>query len=243
MTGERPESSADRRTIVAIGGCALMPQSGDEPLFRELLALTGKQRPLVCFIPTASGENQEYTIAAAETFAALGAVPRHLSFFPNPPTADLAGYLLPSDLIFVGGGNTKNMLALWREWGVDAILRQAWERGTVLAGTSAGMICWFEQGLTDSVPGPFTPLPCLGFLPGSACPHFDGEAERRPRLHALLAGGQMRPGYAADDHAALRFDGETLTEVIATTATARAYSLRAEGSQVIETPLEARLLG
>jgi dipeptidase E len=113
----------------------------------------------------------------------------------------------------------------------------------VLAGVSAGMICWFEQGLTDSVPGPLTPLPCLGFLPGSACPHFDGEAERRPTLHRLLSEGQMRPGYAADDHVALRFDGETLTEVIATTTTARAYALRAENGQIIETPVETRLLG
>jgi dipeptidase E len=125
MTSASANNETDKRKLVAIGGCTLLPQSSDEPLFRELLAVTGKQRPQVCFIPTASGENQEYTIGAAETFAALGAVPRHLCFFPNPPTADLAGYLLACDLIFVGGGNTKNMLALWREWGVDAILRQA----------------------------------------------------------------------------------------------------------------------
>ncbi|HEX9038077.1 MAG TPA: peptidase E [Ktedonobacterales bacterium] len=239
MTNER---GADKRRIVAIGGCTLTPESSDGPLFRSLVEMTGASRPLACFIPTASGENLEYTVNFAETFGALGCATRHLNFFPNPPTADLASYLLECDLIFVGGGNTKNMLALWREWGVDAILRQAWERGTVLAGVSAGMICWFEQGLTDSVPGPLTPLPCLGFLPGSACPHFDGEAERRPTLHRLLAAGAMVPGLAADDHAALRFDGETLGEVLTTSPSAGAFTLRADSGQIIEMALATRAL-
>ncbi|HEU0026875.1 MAG TPA: peptidase E [Ktedonobacterales bacterium] len=242
MTTEGAAPVADRRRIVAIGGCGFDAEAGDGALFRYLIALTGKQRPEVCFIPTASGENPDYTIGFYQTFNALGCATRHLHFFPNPPTADLRGYLLACDLIYVGGGNTKSMLALWREWGVDAILREAWERGIVLSGVSAGSICWFEQGLTDSIPGPLTPLPCLGFLTGSDCPHFDGEPERRPTLHRLLAEGAMIPGYAADDHAALRFDGETLTEVIATRPGARAYSLRAENGQVTETPLEARLL-
>lgn len=168
MMAESGADGQDRRRIVAIGGCGFAEEAGDGALFRYLVTLTGKARPEVCFIPTASGESPEYIINFYQRFNALGCGTRHLAFFPNPPTADLRGYLLACDLIFVGGGNTKSMLALWREWGVDAILREAWERGTVLAGVSAGMICWFEQGLTDSVPGPLTPLPCLGFLSGSA---------------------------------------------------------------------------
>lgn len=242
MTSEGVAPGADRRRIVAIGGSGFDAQAGDGALFRYLIELTGKQRPEVCFIPTAGGENPDHIISYYQALNALGCGARHLSFFPNPPTADLRGYLLACDLIYVGGGNTKSMLALWREWGVDTILREAWERGIILAGVSAGMICWFEQGLTDSIPGPLTPLPCLGFLKGSACPHFDGEPERRPTLHRLLAEGAMIPGYAADNHAALRFDGETLSEVIATWPGARAYALRAEGGQVIEEPLAARLL-
>jgi peptidase E len=235
--------TADRRRIVASGGSGFGAEAGDDALYRYLIALTGKPRPEVCFIPTASGENGDYTIGFYQTFNALGCATRHLNFFPNPPTADLASYLLECDLVYVGGGNTKNMLALWREWSVDAILRTAWERGAVLAGVSAGSICWFEQGLTDSIPGPLTPLPCLGFLKGSDCPHFDGEPERRPTFHRLLGEGKLLAGYAAEDHAALRFDGETLAEVIATRHGARAYTLRAENGQVIETALEARLLG
>lgn len=236
------ENSSVTRRIVAIGGCALTAPSPDEPLFRYLVSLTGKTRPEVCFIPTASGENRDYIIEFYRVFGALGCSTRHLTFF-NPPVADLRGYLLACDLIFVGGGNTKSMLALWREWGVDDILREAWERGVVLAGTSAGSICWFEEGITDSIPGLLTPLPCLGFLKGSDCPHFDSEAERRPTFHRLLAEGAISPGYAADDHAALVFEGETLARAVATTPTARAYHLtRDANGAAVETPLPAELL-
>ena len=128
----------------------------------------------------------------------------HLSLV-QPPTADLAAFVLEQDAIYVGGGNTRSLLALWREWGLDVALRAAYERGTVLGGISAGMICWFEYGITDSVPGALSPLRCLGWLPGTACPHYDGEAERRPAFHRLLAEGAVPAGYAADDGAALHF--------------------------------------
>ncbi|HEY8325705.1 MAG TPA: peptidase E [Ktedonobacterales bacterium] len=234
---------AERRRIVAIGGCSMLEPQPDQPLFRYLLGLTGKPRPEVCFIPTASGENRDYIISFYQRFGELGCSVRHLTFF-NPPVADLRSYLLACDLIFVGGGNTKSMLALWREWGVDAILREAWERGVVLAGVSAGMICWFEQGITDSIPGPLTPLPCLGFLKGSACPHYDGEPERRPTFDHMLREGEIGPGYAADNHAALVFEGERLARVVATMPTARAYHLTRDAtSRPVETPLESDPLG
>jgi peptidase E len=230
------------RRIVAIGGCALATPTPDEPLYRYLIGLTGKSRPEVCFIPTASGENRDYVISFYQTFGALGCSVRHLTFF-NPPVADLRSYLLACDLIFVGGGNTRSMLGLWREWGVDDILREAWERGVVLAGVSAGAICWFEQGITDSIPGSLTPLSCLGFLKGSDCPHFDSEPERRPTFHRLLAEGAIMPGYAADDHAALVFEGARLARVVTTTPTARAYHLtRDAAGGVVETALAAEVL-
>jgi len=236
------QGSALRR-IVAIGGCSLLEPQPDLPLYRYLISLTGKPHPEVCFIPTASGEDRDYIIQFYQRFGELGCSTRHLTFF-NPPVADLRSYLLACDLIFVGGGNTKSMLALWREWGVDAILREAWERGVVLSGVSAGMICWFEQGITDSIPGPLTPLPCLGFLPGSACPHYDGEPERRPTFNRMLREGEIGPGYAADNHAALVFEGQRPARVVATTPTARAYHLtRDDAGRPIETPLEADLLG
>lgn len=242
MAETQPTESASTRRIVAIGGCSLDLPSPDAPLFRYLVGLTGKARPEVCYIPTASGENRDHIIGFYRAFGALGCSTRHLSFF-NPPVADLRGYLLECDLIFVGGGNTKSMLALWREWGVDAALREAWERGIVLSGVSAGSICWFEQGITDSIPGPLTLMPCLGFLKGSDCPHFDGEPERRPTFHRMLTEGSILPGYAADDHAALVFEGESLSRVVATTPTARAYHLSRDTSGApVETPLATELL-
>lgn len=239
MIDERPSVT---RPIVAIGGCALEPSSPDFPLFRYLVNLTGKPRPEVCFIPTASGENRDYIIGFYQVFGGLGCGVRHLTFF-NPPTADLRSFLQECDLIFVGGGNTRSMLALWREWGVDVILREAWERGSVLAGVSAGAICWFAEGITDSVPGPLTLMPCLGFLSGSACPHFDGEPERRPTFRRMLAEGVIQPGYAIDDHAALVFDGERLARVVATTPKAQGWRLDRDASGApTETPLPTDLL-
>jgi dipeptidase E len=136
-----------------------------------------------------------------------------------------------------GGGNTKSMLALWREWGLDVILRQAWESGVVLTGLSTGAICWFEQGLTDSIPGQWTRLPCLGLLPGSCSPHYDGEPERRPAYHHLVATGQMLPGYAADDSVALHFVDGRLWRVVSSRPTVRAYALEVQTGQVVERPL------
>ncbi|HEX8995554.1 MAG TPA: peptidase E [Ktedonobacterales bacterium] len=242
MAESQTPTTPVQRRIVAIGGCALQLNGPDDALFRYLVDLTGKPQPVVCYIPTASGENRDSVIAAYQVFSALGCSVRHLMFF-NPPVADLRSYLLACDLIFVGGGNTKSMLALWREWGVDSILREAWERGIVLAGVSAGSICWFEQGITDSIPGALTPLQCLGFLPGSDCPHFDSEAERRPTFHRLLREGAIGPGYATDDHAALVFEGASLTRVIATTPTARAYHLtRDDSGAPVEQALPTDLL-
>jgi len=227
--------------IVAIGGMNYAP-TGDVALLRYLRALTGKQRARACYVPTASSEQLDHVVSFYETAARLDLVASHLSLF-QPPAADLRGYLLENDLIFVGGGNTKSMLALWREWGLDAILREAWERGIVLAGVSAGAICWFEQGITDSIPGPLTPLACLGYLPGSMCPHYDGETERRQTFHRMLETGAIAPGYAAEDGVGLHFVGTRLERVVTSRAGKAAYRLdRAEGGAVREERMAAEAL-
>jgi dipeptidase E len=134
------------------------------------------------------------------------------------------------------------MLALWREWSVHQYLREAWEAGAVLAGPSAGAICWFEQGLTDSVPGQLNPLSCLGFLEGSCAPHYDGDATRRPAFHRLIGEGRMKPGVAIEDGAALHFHGSELAEVVASQAGKRCYRVTVEESKVQELVLAATLL-
>jgi peptidase E len=155
----------------------------------------------------------------------------------------LRDFVLLQDVIYVAGGNTANMLAIWRVHGFDTILREAWESGVVLAGWSAGMICWFDDGLTDSFGPELRALGTgLGFLPGSACPHYDGEAERRPRYRELIQAG-MPGGYAADDRVALHFRGTELAEVVAARDDGAAYRVELVDGKVVETRLEARPLG
>jgi peptidase E len=230
-----------RTHIIALGGGGFSMEPENPALDRYILQQTGQARPKVCFFPHATDDAVRYVRNFYEAFTRLDVRPSALSLF-NPPTADLASFLLEQDVIYVGGGNTKSMLALWREWGVDTILRTAWENGIVLAGISAGAICWFEQGLTDSIPGPYTALKCLGFLPGSCSPHYDGEVQRRPRFHQLLAEGKIQPGLALDDGAAAHFvDGE-LRQVVTSRPNARAYRLDMVTGQVVERALDVSYL-
>jgi peptidase E len=150
--------------------------------------------------------------------------------------------LLAQDLIYVGGGNTKSMLAVWREWKLPEILRQAWNSGIILAGISAGAICWFETGITDSWAGHLAPLPCLGWLPGACCPHYDGEAERRPAVHQFVAKGLIPEVLALDDGAAAHFVGRNLERVISSRPKANAYRVRREGRSFVETLIPATRL-
>ena len=226
------------RHIVAAGGWSFA-EAPDNPLLNQyMLDLAHKERPKICFVPTASGDSNEYLVRFYSAFAQLACAPSHLALWPNPPTADLRSFVLEQDIICVGGGNTKNLLALWREWELDAIFREAWKRGIVLCGVSAGSICWFEEGITDSIPGALTPLRCLGFLKGSNCPHFDSEPERRPTFHRLLAEGRIGPGYAADDGVALHYVGERLERAVSARPSARAYHLALVNGAVTETPVE-----
>jgi peptidase E len=193
--------------------------------------------PRICFIPTASGESLKYIVDFYRAFGAFECKPSHLSLF-DPPTADIESYLLGHDAIYVGGGNTKSMLALWKEWKLDVYLRKAWTQGIVLGGISAGGLCWFEEGVTDSIPGPLTPLKCLGFLPGSHCPHYDGEVERRPAYHRMVKEG-MASGIAVDDHVALHYIDGKLEKVVKANAEGAAYHVHVLNGRLMEEKIEA----
>jgi peptidase E len=221
--------------IVALGGLGEDGEAG--VLIRFVLGLTGKERPRVCLIPTASAERPELIVTFYEELSGFAEC-SHLSFFPWPPEG-LRELVLSQDALFVTGGNTANMLAIWRAHGFDQIVREAWEQGIVLAGSSAGMICWFEAGVTDAFGPQLDGMrDGLGFLPGSACPHYDGEERRRPVYQELVAGG-FPPGIAADDAVALHYVGTELHEVVAARPDARAY--RVEPGN--ETALKPRVLG
>jgi peptidase E len=207
---------------------------GRSPRFEDLiLELAG---PRVCFVPTASGDEDWQLVRFYESFAGR-AEASHASFSPWPRD-DLREHVLAQDAVYVSGGNTANALAIWRAHGFDAVLREAWERGILMCGWSAGMICWFEAGVTDSFGPQLEGMrDGLGFLPGSACPHYDTEEFRRPVYQELVTNG-FPGGLAADDGAALHFVGTELHEVVAVGPEARAYRVE-RGS---ETPLPVRRL-
>ena len=202
-----------------------------------MLDLVGKPRAKVCIIPTATGDSTQTLVGMYQRFPADRAERTHLALF-NRTVKDIRSYLLEQDIILVGGGNTANMLAIWRVHGFDRVLREAWEAGVVLAGWSAGMICWFEAGVTDSFGPELAGMrDGLGFLPGSACPHYDGEERRRPVYTELVRAG-FPGGVAADDGVALHYEGTELREVLTTREGATAYRVSVEG----EEPLEASSL-
>jgi len=220
--------------IVALGGLGEDDEAGR--LIRFALSLTGKERPRVCLVPTASSEMPEYIVRFYENLSGYADC-SHVSFFPWP-RADLREHVLAQDAIFVSGGNTANLLAIWRAHGFDEIIREAWEAGIVLAGSSAGMICWFEAGITDSFGPQLEGMrDGLGFLPGSACPHYDGEEQRRPVYTRLVASG-FPAGMAADDAVGLHYVGTELHGAVTTREGPCAY--RVEPGN--ETPIKPLLL-
>ena len=231
-----------KRQILAIGGMALPPDLDNLLLVEYFLQQTGRRKPRVLYIGTATGDSETGRLRFFAGFSQFDCRPSQLPLFARTPR-DLEGYVLDHDAIFVGGGNTRSMLAVWRDWGLDRILRTAWESGIVLGGGSAGSICWFEHGVTDSIAGPLTALPCLGFLPGSNCPHYDSEEQRRPTFRKLIANGKVPDGVAADDGVALHFIDDTLAHVVSSRKRAKGYSVRRAGGRAVERALKTRYLG
>ncbi|KYD03086.1 Type 1 glutamine amidotransferase-like domain-containing protein [Bacillus atrophaeus] len=229
------------KQIIAMGGGGFSMEPDHLLLDQYLLEQTKKSAPRVCFLPTASGDSESYIQRFYHAFHKLECMPDHLSLF-KPPSTDLASFIYEQDIVYVGGGNTRNLLVLWKEWGLDHILREAWERGVILSGLSAGAICWFEEGVTDSMNGPLTGLNGLRFLQGSFCPHYDGEKERRPAFHRLISEKSLSEGYAADDGAALHFIGDQLFQVVSSRASAQAYRVSLYENEITEISLPVHLL-
>jgi peptidase E len=232
--------STKKPQIIAIGGGSFTVEPDNPRLERYVLAQTRKRKARVCFFGTASGDADPYLAKFYAAFTKLGCRPTHVPLFARTP--DLRKVLLSQDVIYVGGGNTKSMLAVWREWGIPSILREAWRRGIVLTGVSAGAICWFKSGVTDSWAGRLAALPGLGFLPGTGCPHYDGEAERRPSLHRMVASREVPAAVAIDDSAAAHFVGRRLVRVVSAKPNAQGYAVRRQGSSAVEIPLPAARL-
>ncbi|GAC1567912.1 MAG: Type 1 glutamine amidotransferase-like domain-containing protein [Vulcanimicrobiaceae bacterium] len=233
------------RQIVAIGGGVLVPESGNFKLERYILDACGREKPRVAFVPTASGDDPAYIARFYESYGRFGARLDTLRFFRRTPV-DLRAYLAEVDVVHVGGGNTRSMLAVWRHYGFDTALHEAWTSGVLLCGSSAGSICWFESGVTDSLAGDLTTMAGLGLVAGSNCPHYDGEAERRPAYRRFVETGALGDGIACDDGAAVHARGDEPLAFVSARPNARAYRVARDGagaaSVARETPVDVRSL-
>jgi dipeptidase E len=230
------------RQIIALGGGGFSMEPDNPLLDLYILKQSKNQNPKVCFVPTASGDSDNYISRFYKSFQEHKCVSSHLSLF-EPPSSDLEDYVLDKDIIYVGGGNTRNLLALWREWELDRILKKAWQQGRIMAGISAGSICWFEAGVSDSFGGELKPLKSLGFLKGSNCPHYDGEAERRPAFQKLVTARILPGGYAADDGAALHFINDELYTAVSSRPEAKIFSVTLNEGVLHEEALQTHYLG
>jgi dipeptidase E len=230
------------RHIVAMGGGGFSMEPRNPRLDDFVLSLARRKRhPSVCFVGTASSDSDWYIRRFHEAFPPSRAAATHLTLFDRK-VSDLKKFVMAQDVIYVGGGNSANMLAVWRLHGLDKVLRAAWNAGVVMAGISAGAICWFEDGLTDSFGMPFRALnDGLGLLRGACCPHYDGEKERRPVLMGLIKRG-FPPTLALDDGAAAHFVGTRLKEIVTSRPKARAMRVALSRGVVVEKALPVRYL-
>jgi peptidase E len=236
-------SRSAARPILALGGGGFTAQEHSGALERFVLSLTGKAVPRICFLPTASGDQRDQAMRFHERFGAWPCEPSILWLFHLArDRIDPVEHLLSQDAIYVGGGSMRNLLAVWREHGVDKAMRAAWDSGVVLAGLSAGAMCWFEGGVSESGGAP-DPVEGLGLLAGSLSVHMDSEPERLPVYRTAVASGELPPGYAADDNAALLYDGTELIECVSARAGARVIAVTPDDSAgVSERELPVRLL-
>ena len=194
------------KNIVAIGGGGFGRSLGDLYIEKYIVSLSEKKRPKICFIPTASGDNDLYKLNFYRAFSKLNCITTHLDFFSR--TLDIEKIISNQDIIYVGGGNTKSMLAVWRDWNLNVVLQKAYNSGVIMSGVSAGAICWFEKGITDSYSKSLEIINCLGFLKGIACPHFDEEEEREPYVNKLLTEARIKSCICIEGHSALHVSGE-----------------------------------
>jgi dipeptidase E len=224
-----PRPLATRKILIAGGGF-------HTAFIRYMAALTGKPRPKLLYLPTASADSQSGIITWFEDCAPLNVEPSAQASFIESltQTRSWEEVLLSVDGIVASGGNTLNQQAIWKAQGIDVVLREAWDRGIVLGGASAGSLCWFEEGTTDSRPKELTIVKGLGFLKGSHSPHYDAEAGRRPLYQKLILSGQMKPGYACDNDAGIYFEDNEVKRVVSTRAAAKVYHVSVVNGRIDE---------
>ena len=223
-----------KKQIIAIGGGGFGRTPGEGLIEKYILDQSEKDVPNICFIPTATGDNEAYKVNYYSTFSKLDCSPSHLDFFKRTP--DLKELILKQDVIFVGGGNTKSMLAVWKDWGLDLLLKEAYEKGVIMSGVSAGAICWFDQGITDSWAEDLKVMDCLGFIEGACCPHYDEEPQRKPSLNKFITEKVLKSCYAVDGGCALHIEDEKEFKSVVFSENKNSFLVEMKDNQVAEKP-------
>ena len=216
--------------IIAIGGGGFGRNPNHQVIEKYIIEQSIEEKPNVCFIPTASAEDKAYTVNFYMAFSKLNCTPMHINFFQRTPRLD--SIINKQEIIYVGGGNTKSMLAVWREWKLDKLLSKAYKRGAILCGVSAGAICWFEKGVTDSWASNLNIMDCMGLVDGCCCPHYDGEANRKPSVEKFLMDSQIKSCYALDDGSALHYKDGKLYRAVTFIIGANAYKVNIKNGKI-----------
>ena len=223
-----------KKQIIAIGGGGFGRSPGEGLIEKYILDQSEKNDPKICFIPTATGDNEAYKVNYYSTFSKLHCSPSHLDLFKRTP--NLKDLILKQDIIFVGGGNTKSMLAVWKDWGLDLLLKEAYEKGVIMSGVSAGAICWFDQGVTDSWAEDLKIMDCLGFIEGACCPHYDEEPQRKPSLNKFITEKVLKSCYAVDGGCALHIEDEEEFKSVVFSKNKNSFLVEVKDNKVTEKP-------
>jgi len=219
-----------QKQVIAIGGGGFGRNPNSLIIEKYILNQSKKSKPNICFIPTASAEDKSYTVNYYTAFSKLDCSPTHINLFQRTPRLD--SIINKQDIIYIGGGNTKSMLAVWKDWKLDKLLMKAYERGTILCGVSAGAICWFDKGITDSWASNLNIIDCLGFISGCCCPHYDGEKDRKPAVKQFLYSEKIASCLALDDGSALHFKNGKIFSAVNFYKDANAYLVTTNNGEV-----------
>ena len=225
-----------KKHIIAIGGGGFGRNNSSNLIEEYLLNLTGKDCPKICFLPTATGDNDNYIVRFYSVFTKFNCIPSHIEFFNR--TGDIHNHIMKQDVVFVGGGNTKSMLAIWKEWGMSKLLYDAYNQGVIMSGVSAGAICWFTNGITDSWDNELRILPCLDFIRDTCCPHYDEEPSRIPYVKKILFEQKVTNVISIEGGAAIHFiDGKPFKN-LSFYNNKNTYNVYLDNNDIVEKPFD-----
>ena len=223
-----------RKHIIAIGGGGFGRKNSSQLIEEYLLSISSKNYPKICFLPTATGDNDSYIVRFYSIFTRLNCIPSHIEFFNR--TIDIENHIMDQDIVFVGGGNTKSMLAIWNDWGMSQLLKEAYNKGVIMSGVSAGAICWFTSGITDSWDNELRILPCLNFISGTCCPHYDEEPARIPYVKKILLEEKLTNCISIEGGSAMHFiDGKPFKNV-SFKKNKNTYNVFVDNKDIVEIP-------